>query len=169
MTGVYREKRTVIYDIGTALVDLVSKMMNFICRMVVRVLLAIQWTINYVSNSAVALVIFAARSVFCTVSSCMLIVCHFLQARRDIFYLKAFNVICKNINYAFERLHFDRFECSTMVSNGLSLGSVLSSTMFHLSLLIWSEIRLCQRERKYLTIWESLTKMLLHYVKQLWE
>jgi len=79
MTGVYREKRTVIYDIGTAVVDLVSKMMNFFCRMVVRVLLAIQWTINYVSNSAVALVIFAARSIFCTVSSCMLIVCHFLQ------------------------------------------------------------------------------------------
>jgi len=79
MTGVYREKRTVIYDIGTAIVDLVSKMMNFFCRMVVRVLLAIQWTINYVSNSAVALVIFAARSIFCTVSSCMLIVCHFLQ------------------------------------------------------------------------------------------
>jgi len=79
MTGVYREKRTVIYDIGMALVHLVSKMLNFGCRMIVRVLLAIQWTINYVSNSAVALVIFAARSVFCTVSSCMLIACHFLQ------------------------------------------------------------------------------------------
>ena len=139
MTGVYREKRTVIYDIGTALVDLVSKVMNFICRMVVRVLLAIQWTINYVSNSAVALVIFAARSVFCTVSSCMLIVCHFLQARHDIFkiFLNIFlGDIRRNIIYAFERLHFDQFECSTMVSNGLSLGFALSSTMFHLSLLI---------------------------------
>ena len=137
MTGVYREKRTVIYDIGTAIVDLVSKMMNFFCRMVVRVLLAIQWTINYVSNSAVALVIFAARSIFCTVSSCMLIVCHFLQARHDIFLNSIYyDYIRENINYAIERLHFDQFECSTMVSNGLSLGSALSSTMFHLSLLI---------------------------------
>lgn len=136
MTGVYREKRTVIYDIGTAVVDLVSKMMNFFCRMVVRVLLGIQWTINYVSNSAVALVIFAARSIFCTVSSCMLIVCHFLQARHDIFSYNCYDDICKNIIYAVQRLHFDQFECSTMVSNGLSLGSVLSSTMFHLSLLI---------------------------------
>lgn len=79
MTGVYREKRTIVYDIGTATVDLTSKLLNFICRLVIRLLMAVQATLNYTTNSSVALVIFSARSVFCTVSSCMLVVCHFLQ------------------------------------------------------------------------------------------
>lgn len=99
-------KKTVLYDIGQCIVSFVCEVCHCLAKVTVKIILAVQFAFNVVTNWIVSFVFYIGRSLFCATSSIALVCLHITQillrtlrrAYNGVEYILSF--ICSLINDA---------------------------------------------------------------------
>ena len=74
-------KKTVLYDIGQCIVSFVCEVCHCLAKVTVKIILAVQFAFNVVTNWIVSFVFYIGRSLFCATSSIALVCLHITQER----------------------------------------------------------------------------------------
>ena len=124
-------KKTILFDIGQCIIGMVSEVSYYVAKILVKMILTVQYCFNTLTNWAVSFIFYIGRSIFCAISSIALVLLHIAQARIYSILCVTYYTYKNRLIEPCDRYYCVRFDVDTMVSNTCSLLFVHWWMMLH--------------------------------------